>query len=355
MAQPSLTRIAYQTLQQGKGLVGLAHKGISTKLMELLIPEAIPETSPITTDLLLELRDSAKSLEEIDWLEAERGLYPKNLLFDVPWIEWFFKYPLVWLDMPSTWKRRKKKHFQDLPKTINKENYPDYYLQNFHHQTDGYLSDHSAELYDMQVEILFNGTADAMRRRVISPLKEGLELGFSSNNFANYKVLDIATGTGRTLKQIRSAIPEIELVGLDLSTSYLKQASKYLNNYQKSELVQLVKGNAERMPLLDNSFHAITCVFLFHELPSKARQNVLKECFRVLKPNGSLILADSIQINDSPQFTQVMENFYRIFHEPYYRNYIKDDINLRLTDSGFVSIKANSFFMTRIWSATKPS
>ena len=53
---------------------------------------------------------------------------------------------------------------RDLPDTTDPSLYPDYY-QNFHHQTDGYLSDHQA-LYDLQVEILFNGSADAMRRRV---------------------------------------------------------------------------------------------------------------------------------------------------------------------------------------------
>ena len=77
--------------------------------------------------------------------------------------------------MPSIWARRRKKRTSDFPKRINLESYPDYYLQNFHHQTDGYLSDYSAGLYDIQVEILFNGTADAMRRRIISPLKNGLK------------------------------------------------------------------------------------------------------------------------------------------------------------------------------------
>ncbi|KGG15363.1 MULTISPECIES: class I SAM-dependent methyltransferase [unclassified Prochlorococcus] len=354
MAQPSLAKIAYKTLQQGKGLVGIVHKEISTKLMEVIAPEAIPETSPISTDLLLKLRQSIKELEDIDWLEAEKGFYPKNLLFEAPWIEWFAKYPLVWLDMPSTWNRRKSRKFQDIPKSINKDKYPDYYLQNFHHQTDGYLSDHSASIYDIQVEILFNGTADAMRRRVISPIKDCLQNSFKDTSSSEIKILDVATGTGRTLQQLRSAFPYAELTGLDLSSSYLKQASKYLNN-SGSELVQLIKGNAENISLIGESFNAITCVFLFHELPKQARQNVISECFRLLKPNGKLVIADSVQIQDSPQFTQVLENFHRIFHEPYYKDYIKDDITIRLTNSGFESIKTNSFFMTKVWSATKPS
>ena len=149
------------------------------------------------------------------------------------------------------------------------EDYPNYYLQNFHHQTDGYLSKHSAEIYDLQVEILFNGMADPMRRRVLAPLKRGLKK-FSSQESKKLKVLDIATGTGRTLQQIQSALPEVELYGLDLSGSYLKQASKYLSS-RSGELVQLTKGNAENMPYSSNSFQALTCVFLFHELPRNAR------------------------------------------------------------------------------------
>ncbi len=351
MAAPSLKKIAYHTLQQGKTLAGLAHKELSTKLMEVFAPGAVPQNFPINQDLIKEVRRSMENLENIDWREAEAGVYPKSQLFEAPWFEWAKKYPLVWLDMPQTWQRRKKNKTREIPKVINEEDYPDYYLQNFHHQTDGYLSDHSAEIYDLQVEILFNGTADSMRRRVLSPLKRGLKK-YLSEGSKKVKVLDIATGTGRTLQQIQSALPQVELYGLDLSGSYLKQASKYLSS-RSGDLVQLTKGNAEKMPYASESFQALTCVFLFHELPRDARQNVLNECFRLLEPGGTLVLADSIQIEDSPNFTPIMENFHKIFHEPYYRDYIVDNINLRLEESGFSSITSESHFMTKVWKASK--
>ena len=352
MAAPSLKKIAYHTLQQGKTLAGLAHKELSTKLMEVFAPGAAPENFPINQDLIKEVRRSMENLQNIDWREAEAGVYPKSQLFEAPWLEWAKKYPLVWLDMPQTWQRRKKNKTREIPKIVNEEDYPEYYLQNFHHQTDGYLSDHSAEIYDLQVEILFNGTADSMRRRVLSPLKRGLKK-YLSEGSKKIKVLDIATGTGRTLQQIQSALPQVELYGLDLSGSYLKQASKYLSS-RSGDLVQLTKGNAERMPYSSGSFQALTCVFLFHELPRDARQNVLNECFRLLEPGGILVLADSIQIEDSPKFTPIMENFHKIFHEPYYRDYIVDNINLRLEKSGFSSITSESHFMTKVWKANKP-
>ena len=142
--------------------------------MELMAPDAVPKTESIPAGLLKDLRGSMAELEERDWEDAERGVYPTELLFDAPWLDWASRYPQVWLDLPSTWTRRQQRNVRDLPENTEPSLYPDYYLQNFHHQTDGYLSDHSAELYDLQVEILFNGTADAMRRRVIAPLKRGL-------------------------------------------------------------------------------------------------------------------------------------------------------------------------------------
>ena len=351
MADP-LAKLAYQTLQQGKSLVGVAHKEVSTKLMELVAPEGAPKTRPIPPEMLNAFQSAYKELMEVDWQEAEQGLYPTSLLFDAPWLDWAARYPLVWLDMPSTWNRRKERNVNDLPNDVQSENYPDYYLQNFHHQTDGYLSDHSASLYDLQVEILFNGTAEPMRRRVIKPLVQGLR-AFKDRRPGQLRVLDVATGTGRTLRQLRAALPETQLVGLDLSAAYLRQANRWLSQLP-SELPQLVQGNAEALPFASGSMQGVTCVFLLHELPGAARQSVLNECFRVLEPGGVLVLADSVQLADSPQFETAMDNFRRVFHEPYYRDYIGDDIEGRLTASGFNGIRASSHLMTRVWSATKP-
>ncbi|MCP9916161.1 class I SAM-dependent methyltransferase [Cyanobium sp. ATX 6F1] len=346
-----VTKLAYQTLQQGKSLMGLAHKELSTRLMGVLDPANVPQTVPVPSEALQSLRVSMERLLALDWEEAEQGLYPASLLFDAPWLDWATRYPLVWLDMPLIWNRRSQRKVRDLPADVRPEDYPGYYLQNFHHQTDGYLSDHSAALYDLQVELLFNGSADAMRRRVLQPLVRGLRT-FAERSSRQLRVLDVATGTGRTLRQIRGALPEAQLVGLDLSASYLRQANRWLSQ-QSRELPQLVQANAEAMPFADGTMQAVTCVFLFHELPREARRNVLQECFRVLEPGGVLVLADSVQIADSPQFMPVMENFRRMFHEPYYRDYIADDIEAHLRDSGFEGVAGESHFMTRVWSARK--
>jgi len=79
-----------------------------------------------------------------------------------------------------------RERHDDLPAHVDRSRYPRYYLRTFHWQTDGWLSDRSARLYDPSVEFLFAGTADVMRRMAIPPLVEAVR------GQARPRVLDVA-------------------------------------------------------------------------------------------------------------------------------------------------------------------
>ena len=106
---------------------------------------------------------------------------------------------------------------------------------------------------------------------------------FRDRKKSSIKILDVATGSGRTLKQLRAAFPKEKITGIDLSDSYLKEASRYISDLD-GDLIQLIKGNAEDLPFKNDSIQCISCVYLFHELPRKIRAKVLNEFFRVLEP-----------------------------------------------------------------------
>lgn len=347
----TLTKLTYQTFQQGKSYFGLAHKALSTQLLKLVSPPTERNTKPIAPELLLKIQQRLNQLMEEDWQDAERGIYPKSLLFDNAWEDFFLYYPAVWLDMPQIWERANQKKYQHFSSEVEQDGYPSYYLQNFHYQTNGYLSDQSANLYDLQVEILFSGTADTMRRRILAPLKQGLK-AFESVSPRQVRILDVACGTGRTLKMIRSALPQASLFGTDLSPAYLRKANQLLSQIP-GELPQLLHANAEELPYLDNYFHAVTCVFLFHELPAAVRQQVIEQCFRVTQPGGVFIICDSIQVSDSPELTPTMESFHETFHEPYYKHYMTDDLVERLEKAGFQNIQTEVHFMSKYLIAHK--
>jgi ubiquinone/menaquinone biosynthesis C-methylase UbiE len=348
----SLTKLAYQGFQESKKVFGFLHKQVSDRLTSTVIPEQQGKSQPLSSEILEKLQVRLKKLEEQDWQDAQQGVYPTSLLFDNSWSDFFRYYPEVWLDMFKIWSRLQKKEYQQFDQSIDREGYPNYYLQNFHYQTDGYLSDMSANLYDLQVEILFNGAADAMRRRILAPLKQGLQ-AFSHLPPQQLKVLDVACGTGRTLKMIRGALPKAALFGTDLSPAYLRKANQLLSEIP-GELPQLIQANAEKLPFLDNYFQGLTSVFLFHELPASARQEVINEAFRILQPGGVFVICDSMQAIDSPDFQTMMNNFPAIFHEPYYRHYTTDNLEERLTTAGFTNLEVNNHFVSKYWTAYKP-
>jgi hypothetical protein len=58
-----------------------------------------------------------------------------------------------------------------VPYGDNADLYPDYYLNNFHFQTDGWLSSDSAKLYETSTETLFLGRQDSMQRLALYPMR----------------------------------------------------------------------------------------------------------------------------------------------------------------------------------------
>ena len=346
----NLTKLAYETFQQGKSLFGVSHKTLSDLLTDTFVPKKEQEIQPISQETQLKLLEKRNQLLETDWQDAQLGIYPVGLLFDNPWEDFFRYYPEVWLDLTKIWQRLRNRDYQSFAPQIDLEGYPRYYLQNFHYQTDGYLSELSANLYDLQVEILFNGAADAMRRRVLAPLKAEAVQTIPQKLI---KVLDVACGTGRTLRFIRATLPKASLYGVDLSPAYLRKANQLLSELP-GELPQLAQANGEDLPYLDNYFHAVTSVFLFHELPPQARQRVIEECFRVTKPGGIFVIGDSMQEGDFPEFQTMMNNFPVNFHEPYYQHYTTDNLVERLEKAGFENILTQNHFVSKYWLARKP-
>ena len=349
----TLTKFAYQTVQQGKSYFGFAHKTLSARLRRVVAPPVHSDVQPLPPDVVAKFRERLDQLIERDWKDAEQGIYPRSLLFDTPWSDVLQFYPMVWADLPQSWSRANNQRFQEFSDGIKTDGYPQYYVRNFHNQTDGYLSDWSANLYDLQVELLFNGAADPMRRRILAPLKAGLQQ-IDMSDTPQTRVLDVACGTGRTLRMIRGALSEASLFGVDLSPAYLRKANQVLSEIP-GELPQLIQSNAEELPYLESYFHGVTCVFLFHELPAPIRQRVIEECYRVTRPGGVFIICDSIQVIDSPEMEPMMKNFPAMLHEPFYQNYIQDNITERLEKAGFEEIETQIHFASKYWIARKPA
>ena len=67
-------------------------------------------------------------------------------------------------------------------------------------------------------------------------------------------------------------------------------------------------------------------VFLFHELPRAARRKVWAELARVVRPGGRVVVLDSVQRSDAADLAYFVDRFSREMHEPFYREYLDDDL-----------------------------
>ena len=142
--------------------------------------------------------------------------------------------------------------------------YPRYFLQNFHFQSDGWLSAASADRYGMQVETLFTGAGAAMRRQALPLIARAI----GARDPAGLAYLDLACGDGSFIQSVLDNWPALSATALDLSPAYLGKARAALSAFRR---VRFVEAKAEKTGLADESFDIVTAVSLFHELPPRVR------------------------------------------------------------------------------------
>jgi ubiquinone/menaquinone biosynthesis C-methylase UbiE len=276
-----------------------------------------------------------------DLTNVEAGTYPVPIDHDGSWAALIRRSRLFFDDLPDIHRRRKQRATDEVLTEDTRGKRPLYYLQNFHFQSGGWLTDDSAERYDTQVEVLFNGTANAIRRQALPQLREV----FAGRDQRQLKLLDIGCGTGRFLDSVKQVWPRLPILGLDMSEAYIRHAERELKRWAWT---RFIVGKAEEMAVSDNSIDAIAGVFLFHELPPKIRRLVFRESARVLKPGGRIVVVDSLQPGDRPDYDGMLELFPQNYHEPYYASYLGEDFCSMAADYGLAYVRTVNAFISKV-------
>lgn len=293
----------------------------------------VPSTNALMRDLLaLHLADARDIRDRVHPLPLDPDMSPVRQLA--------LARDLL-RDLPRTIARQVEGGGTEIAREQDGKGLPDYFLQNFHFQTGGYLTEESARLYDEQVETLFRGAANAMRRQALRPIWEHVR-GRDQRRLA---LADVACGTGRFLGQLAQAFPALPATGLDLSHAYLAEARRHLRARPR---IRLLQANAEALPLADASQDIVTSIFLFHELPGPVRRTVTDEIARVLKPGGLFVFIDSLQLGDRPDYDGLLEAFPARFHEPYFANYIADDLDAAFAQAGLAAVSSRPAFLSKV-------
>lgn len=102
----------------------------------------------------------------------------------------------------------------------------------------------------------------------------------------------IASAYGNMITKLAKALDGNPLTVVDVAPIQLEHARKKLEKLGLQDRVNLELMNAEALSYDKNSFDTAFMFLLLHELPDGPRQKALNEALRVVRPGGSLVLAE---------------------------------------------------------------
>ncbi|MCL2338705.1 MAG: methyltransferase domain-containing protein [Proteobacteria bacterium] len=120
-----------------------------------------------------------------------------------------------------------------------------------------------------------------------------------------------------------------QFVGKKPTIYALEQSPTQIQRAKEKNLVpedRIVQGDIAQMPFQDNMFDRVVVKMGMHEMPIVKQKEAFKECYRVLKPNGKMVIWDLFLPDDETQ---------RIF---------SDIIRKKDTLAGFEAMVQNRYF-----------
>jgi demethylmenaquinone methyltransferase/2-methoxy-6-polyprenyl-1,4-benzoquinol methylase len=140
------------------------------------------------------------------------------------------------------------------------------------------------------------------------------------------KVLDLCCGAGQATQELVKHFQNV--TGLDASPIAIQRAKRNVPQ------ANYVEAFAEKMPFSDRSFDLVITNTAMHEMDSAQLQQIIEETYRILTPDGQLIIID-FHRPTNPLFWLPVATFLWLFETETAWELIKTDLHQLLTKSGF--------------------
>lgn len=132
----------------------------------------------------------------------------------------------------------------------------------------------------------------------------------------NYKILDIGCGGGGNLKRFAEIIEEGKVYGIDYSETSISISRDINKDYINNGIVELYKASVSSLPFNSDTFDIISGVETCYFWPSFSQ--ALNEIYRVLKPNGKLILINEGYLCENEKMRKQAEKWSVLGNFPLY-------------------------------------
>jgi len=106
----------------------------------------------------------------------------------------------------------------------------------------------------------------------------------------NARVLDLATGTGDLAVMVARRVGDCRVTGLDPSEGMLEVGRLKVARLGLAHRIELVQGDAQRLPFEDESFNGVCIAFGIRNVPDRSK--ALREMARVTRPGGRIAILE---------------------------------------------------------------
>ena len=164
--------------------------------------------------------------------------------------------------------------------------------------------------------------------------------------------MDVGSGSGTVLIEFAKQFPTSHVTGVEPFGHFLETSRQAIQTNGLADRVRLEPVGAEQIRF-NQEFDLITMVQVFHEVPDRAKADILQRCHQSLKPGGTLLLVDrcspatGADLRDRRFTMSIIEQWFEVT----WGNIVntRPEIMQMVQDAGFTIRQENADLMPTYW------